>query len=92
MNQLLFVYDQNQDVGLDFWRIMVPDKLDIKEQIVQELDSMPYSAHPGIHRIIAKVRRSFFWKGMLGDVRQLVENCLVCQMEKSDHTLAKGKL
>ena len=29
---------------------------------------------------------------MLGDVRQYVENCPVCQMEKSDHTLAKGKL
>ena len=29
---------------------------------------------------------------MLGDVRQFVENCPVCQMEKSDHTVAKGKL
>ena len=29
---------------------------------------------------------------MLGDVRQYVENCPVCQMEKSDHTLAKEKL
>ena len=29
---------------------------------------------------------------MLRDVRQFVENCPVCQMEKSDHTLAKGKL
>ena len=29
---------------------------------------------------------------MLGDIRQFVENCPVCQMEKSDHTFAKGKL
>ena len=29
---------------------------------------------------------------MLGDIRQFVENCPVCQMEKSDHQLAKGKL
>ena len=29
---------------------------------------------------------------MLGDVRQYVQNCPVCQMEKSDHQLAKGKL
>ena len=29
---------------------------------------------------------------MLGDVRQFVENCPVCQTEKSDHTLAKGEL
>ena len=29
---------------------------------------------------------------MLGAVRQYVENYPVCQMEESDHTLAKGKL
>ena len=29
---------------------------------------------------------------MLGDIRQFVENCPVCQIEKSDHTLAKGRL
>ena len=29
---------------------------------------------------------------MLGDIRQFVENFPVCQTEKSDHTLAKGRL
>ena len=79
MNQLFVVHNQNQDVDLDFWRIAVPDKLDIKEQIVRELHSTPYSAHPGIQQTIYKFRRSFFWKRMLGDVRQFVENCPVCQ-------------
>ena len=81
-----------QDVELNFWRIVVPDRVDIKEPIVRELHSTPYSADPGIQRTIAKVRRFFYWKSMLGDVRQLVENCPVFQTEKSDHTLAKGKL
>ena len=92
MNRLLVVHDQNQDAELDFWRIVVPEKEEIKEKIVRELHSIPYSAHPGIHQAMARVRRSFFWKGILGDIRQFVENCPVCQMEKSDHALAKGKL
>ena len=29
---------------------------------------------------------------MAGDFRSFVERCPVCQMEKSDHTLSKGKL
>ena len=78
MNNLLFVHDQNQDSDLDFWRIIVPEKEEIKAQVVQELHSTPYSAHPGIQRTIARVRRSFFWKGMLGDIQQFVENCPVC--------------
>ena len=92
LNGILCIHDQNQDDNLDFWRIVVPDNREIKEHVVQELHSTPYSAHPGIQRTIARVRRSFWWKGMTGDVRQFVENCPVCQTEKSDHTLAKGKL
>ena len=63
----------------------------MKERIVEELHSTPYSAHPGIQRTIGRVRKSFYWKGMLGDVGHFVENCPVCQMENSDHQLAKGK-
>ena len=92
LNSLLVIHDQKQDVSLDFWRIVVPDDGEIKRRIIQELHSTPYSAHPGIQRTIGRVRQSFYWKGMLGDIRQAVENCPVCQMEKSDHQAAKGKL
>ena len=68
MNGMLVVHDQNQDAKLDFWRIVVPEMNEIKIRIVQELHSTPYSAHPGIQRTIASVRRSFWWKGMLGGV------------------------
>ena len=60
MNSLLVVHEQNQDAGLNFWRIIVPDKQEIKEHIVQEMHSTPYSAHPGIQRTIARARKSFF--------------------------------
>ena len=92
VNSLLMLHDRKQDVSLDFWRIVVPDDEGIKRCIVEELHSTPYSAHLGSQRTIGRVRKSFYWKGMLGDVRQFVENYLVCQMEKSDHQLAKGRL
>ena len=92
MNGMLVVHDQNQDAKLDFWRIVVPEMNEIKIRIVQELHSTPYSAHPGIQRTIARVRRSFWWEGMLGTLGSSLKNCPVCQMEKSGHTLAKGKL
>ena len=92
MHGILYVHDQRQDADLDFWRIIVPENEQMKSQVVQELHCTPYSAHPGIQRTIARVKRSFWWKGMVGDIRQFVENCAVCQTEKSDHTLAKGKL
>ena len=92
MNGILAVHSHRQDAELDFWRIVVPSDANTKEKIMQDLHSTAYSAHPGIQRTLGKVRRSFFWKGMTGDIRRFVENCPVCQMEKSDHTLSKGKL
>ena len=92
MNRILLVYQTGQSTELDYWRIVVPDNKEIRDRVVQELHSIPYSAHLGIQRAIGKVRKSFFWKGMSGNVREFVENCPVCQMEKSDHTLSKGKL
>ena len=92
LNSLLVVHDRKQDVSLDFWRIVVPEDEELKGQIIEELHSTPYSAHPGIQRTIGRVRKSFYWKGMLGDIRQFVENCPVCQMEKSEHQVAREKL
>ena len=92
LNDILLIHQNMQDAELDYWRIVVPDNKEIRDKVVQELHSIPYSAHPGIQRTLGKVKKSFFWKGMCGNVRELVENCPVCQMEKSDHTLSKGKL
>ena len=79
-NGILCVHDQNQDANLDFWRIVVPEDKGIKELIVEELHCTPYSVHPEIQRTSGRVRKSFYWKGMLGDVRQFVENSPVRQM------------
>ena len=89
---ILLIHQTRQDAELEYWRIAVPDNKEIRDKVVQEPHSIPYSAHPGIQRTLGKVRKSFYWKGMNGYVREFVENCPVCQMEKSDHTLSKGKL
>ena len=59
-NGILVVHDRNQGKDLDFWRIGVPDKREVKEHIVQEMHSTPYSAHPGIQRTLGRVRKSFY--------------------------------
>ena len=92
VNKILLIHQTGQDVGIDYWGVVVPNDKTMRDQIIQELHSIPYSAHPGIQRTVGKVRKSFFWRGMSGHIREFVENCPVCQMEKSDHTLSKGKL
>ena len=72
--------------------MVVPDDLEVKSLLVSELHSVPYVAHPGVQRTIGKVRRYFWWKGMAGDIKEFVEACPTCQLEKTDHTMRKGSL
>ena len=62
--------------------MVVPDRTEIGEHIIQEMPSIPYNPHPEIRRAILKFRRSFYWKAMAGNMRKYVENLPVCQMEK----------
>ena len=87
---MIHVTGQPEDV--QYWRVVVPDDLNVKSLLVSELHAVPYSAHPGVQRTIGKVRRYFWWKGMAGDVREFVESCPTCQLEKTDHTQRKGSL
>ena len=88
----LVVHVTGQPDDAQYWRMVVPDDLDVKALLVSELHVVPYAAHPGVQRTIGKVRRYFWWKGMAGDVREFVEACPTCQLEKTDHTMKKGSL
>ena len=66
---LLMIHVTGQPEDVQYWRVVVPDDLDVKSLLVSELHSVPYAAHPGVQRTIGKVRRYFWWKGMAGDIR-----------------------
>ena len=90
--KFLVVHVTGQPEEVQYWRMVVPDDLEVKSLLVSELHSVPYAAHPGVQRTIDKVRRYFWWKGMAGDIREFVEACPTCQLEKTDHTMKKGSL
>ena len=60
--QLLMIHVTGQPDDVQYWRVVVPDDLDVKSLLVSELHSVPYAAHPGVQRTIGKVRRYFWWK------------------------------
>ena len=88
----LMIHVTGQPEDVQYWRMVVPDDLDVKSLLVSELHNVPYAAHPGVQTTIGMVRRYFWWKGMVGDIREHVETCPTYQLEKTDHTMKKGSL
>ena len=74
----LMIHVTGQPEEAQYWRMVVPDDLEVKSQLVSELHSVPYAAHPGVQRTIGQVKRYFWWKGMAGDIREFVEACPTC--------------
>ena len=75
-----------------YWKLVVPDDVATKTQLLKELHDLPTGGHPGFNRTLQTVRRRFYWRGMTADVRDYVLQCPVCQLEKGESTLPRGEL
>ena len=47
---LLMIHVIGQPDDVQYWRVIVPDDLDVKSLLVSELHSVPYAVHPGVQR------------------------------------------
>jgi len=73
-------------------RLCVPEIAEIKERIMKEAHSTPYTAHPGSTKIYQDLRHNFWWDGMKKDIAEFVQSCLVCQQVKTEHKKPPGLL
>ena len=47
-NELLVVHLQNQLDSVNYWRLVVPESLDMKDKILIKCHSVPRSVHLGV--------------------------------------------
>ena len=74
------------------WKIVIPDVPGIKQNILQEIHSVPYAGHLGYQKTLKKLQENYYWPDHTLDVRDFVLSCEVCQQEKSVHRLPAGLL
>ena len=86
-NGLLCIHQEDHSRYVEYWCVLIPNDTVCENKILRELHSVPYSSHLSVQRTLPRVRKGFYWKGQIGYIRIFVENCSVCQVEKSDHTV-----
>ena len=64
----------------------------LRTAIMREHHESPMVAHPGVKRMLAKLRRRFFWPRMYTDVKTYVESCDHCRVNKPGTTRPWGLL
>ncbi|KAL5560324.1 hypothetical protein UlMin_036535 [Ulmus minor] len=73
-------------------RLCIPDDDELKEQILSEAHTTPYSVHPGATKMYRDLREQFWWPGMKKEVADYVAKCLTCQKVKAEHQRPGGEL
>ena len=64
----------------------------MRQDIMKERHNVPLIGHVGVHWTMDHIKRTFWWKGLWGDVGHYVQSCPVCQLMKSDHKKKVGLL
>ena len=73
-------------------RLCIPDDSQLKEQILSEAHSMPYSVYPGVTKMYKDLKEQFWWSGMKKEVAEFIAKCLNCQKIKAEHQQPGGEL
>nr|GEW37096.1 retrotransposon protein, putative, Ty3-gypsy subclass [Tanacetum cinerariifolium] len=89
--QVEFRLDDDNVIWQDT-RLVVPNDASLREALLTEAHSSPFSVHSGSTKIYHDLKQHFWWSGMKGDVAMFVSKCLICQQVKIKHQRASGLL
>ena len=58
---------------------MVPQLIDLREEILREFHCYSFAVHPGDTKIYRDLYRQYYWGGIKKHVADFVRRCLTCQ-------------
>jgi len=73
-------------------RIYVPNNKKIKEEILKENHDLADMGHPGQHRMLELLKRTYWWPGLKEDIKIYVQGCFKYQQNKVQHQRKAGEL
>jgi len=73
-------------------RIYMPNNKELREEILKEHHDPVDIGHPGQHRMLELLRRTYWWPGLKEDIKRYVQDCFKCQQNKFQHQRKAGEL
>lgn len=73
-------------------KIVVPNDVKLRDDILQWLHCSGVGGHSGREVTHQRVKGIFYWRGMVKDIQAYIRSCAVCQQCKSDNAASPGLL
>ncbi|XP_017629024.1 uncharacterized protein LOC108472004 [Gossypium arboreum] len=71
-------------------RVCVPNDSDLRQSILMEARSSPYTMHPSGNKMYHDLRELYWCSGLKREVADFVVRCLMCQQVKAEYQLPSG--
>lgn len=85
-------YISNGGILLRKNKITIPKVPKLRELILQWLHSSHQGGHLGIKATHQRIKQLFYWKGLLRDIEQYIQNCETCLWCKCETMVAPNLL
>jgi len=73
-------------------RVYVPNNKELQEEILKGYHDPADIGHPGQHRMLELLTRTYWWPGIKEDVKKYIQGCFKCQQNKVQHQRKTGEL
>jgi hypothetical protein len=73
-------------------KVVIGDNMELKKKLLSAFHTSEMGGHSGERATFHRLQLVFFWPGMRQQVMDFIKNCLVCQINKPEHTKYPGKL
>ena len=73
-------------------RIYVPNNKELREEILKKHHDPADIGHPGQHRMLELLKRTYWWPELKEDIKRYVQGCFKCQQNKVQHQKKTGEL
>ena len=73
-------YKLEEDGFLTYKNIIhIPNVVDLRRVVMDEIHQAPYFGHPGDQKTIATARKQYFWTRTKKDMAEYMSRCMKCQ-------------
>lgn len=69
-------HQKDQNGESKYWRVALPNSSEIRRLAVTKLHEIAFMDHLNVRKF--KVWNSFYWKAIVGDIREFVKACTEC--------------
>ena len=85
------IWEEDRIVYMD-GKIYVPNNRKTRETILKENHDEADIGHPGQHRMMELIKRTYWWPGLREDVKNYIQECFKCQQNQVQHQKKAGEL